>query len=113
MKAIEVHIIIGGIRALKDGSLGVSFGTPELSPEEKAEFMRLQGVNLIAEFLPLDEKDAPKYIIDKEIEQKTPGNRLRNTLYVLWQQEGGKEEFDDFYKKYMEKFINAIKERLD
>lgn len=113
MKQIEVNMIITGIRSKVDGSLGLSMTTPELTPEEKAEFMRLQGVNLVALFMPLDEKDAPKYVVDKEIESKTPGNRLRNTLYVLWQQEGGKGEFDEFYKKYMDKFINAVKEQLD
>jgi len=113
MKTIETNAIITGIRAKVDGSLGVSMTTPELTPEEKAEFMRLQGNNLIVTLQPLDEKDAPKYVIDKEIETKTPSNRLRNTLFVLWTQEGSKGEFDEFYKKYMEKFINALKEKLE
>lgn len=112
MKAIETNAIITGIRSKVDGSLGISFTTPELTPEEKAEFMRLQGMNLVALFNPLDEKDAPKYVVDKEIETKTPSNRLRNTLYVLWEQEGGKGDFDEFYKRYMEKFIEAVKEKL-
>jgi hypothetical protein len=113
MKTLQVNIIITGIRSKVDGSLGISMTTPELSPEEKAEFMRLQGVNIDATFVPLEEKNAPKYKIDKEIETKTPSNRLRNTLYVLWEQEGGKGEFDEFYKKYIEKFINVVKERLE
>jgi hypothetical protein len=113
MKSIEVHIVISGIRAKVDGSLGISASTPELTPEEKAEFMRLQGVNTLALFTPTDEITAPKYVINKEIETKTPGNRLRNTLYVLWEQEGGKGEFDEFYKRYMEKFIDIIKEKLE
>lgn len=112
MKQIETNLIITGIRSKVDGSLGISATTPELTPEEKAEFMRLQGVNLKALFSPLDEKNAPKYVIDKEIETKTPSNRLRNTLYVLWEQEEARGEFDEFYKKYMEKFIDAVKERL-
>ena len=113
MKAIEVNIILTGIRAKVDGSLGLSVSTPELTPEEKAEFMRLQGVNVIALFTPLDDIAAPKYKVDKEIETKTPSNRLRNTLYVLWEQEGSKGDFDEFYKRYMEKFIDLIKEKLE
>ena len=113
MKKIQTNAIITGVRSKVDGSLGVSFTTPELSPEEKAEFMRLQGMNLIALFTPLDEPNAPEYIVDKEIETKTPSNRLRNVLFVLWTQEGSKGEFDEFYKKYIEKFINAIKEKLE
>lgn len=113
MKSVEVNIIITGIRSKVDGSLGLSLTTPELTPEEKAEFMRLQGVNLIALFTPLDEKDAPRYVVDKEIETKTPSERLRNSLYVLWEQEGSRGEFDEFYKKSMEKFIEIVKERLE
>jgi hypothetical protein len=113
MKAIEVNIIITGIRAKVDGSLGISMTTPELTPEEKAEFMRLQSINLNAILTPLDEKDAPAYKIDKELEIKTPSNRLRSVLYVLWEQEGSKGEFDDFYKKYMSKFIDAVKGMLE
>lgn len=76
MQKIEVNMIITGLRSKVDGSLGLSMTTPELSPEEKAEFMKLQGQNLIALFTPLDEKNAPKYVVDKEIETKTPSNRL-------------------------------------
>jgi len=113
MKQIETNLIITGIRSKVDGSLGISATTPELTPEEKAEFMRIQGVNLIALFTPLDEKDAPKYIVDKELETKTPSNRLRNVLFVLWEQEGSKGEFNDFYRRWVEKFIELIKERLE
>lgn len=112
MKAIEVDVIITGIRAKVDGSLGLTLATPELSAEEKAEFMRLQSVKLKALFNPLDMKDAPKYKIIKELESKTPALRLRNVLYVLWEQSGGRGEFDEFYKQKIEKFINAVKDNL-
>lgn len=52
------------------------------------------------------------FVVDKEINQKSPGARLRNTLFVLWTQEGSREYFEDFYKKTMEGFIEKIKERL-
>lgn len=113
MKSIELYAVITGIRSKVDGSLGISMGTPELTAEEKAEFMRLQGANLICLFTPLDEKDAPKYIVDKELEQKTPSVRLRGVLYVLWQQSGSKGNFDDFYRAEMEGIIEAVKNRLD
>lgn len=113
MKAIEVNTIITGIRAKVDGSLGITMGTPELSPEEKAEFMKLQGVNLTALFTPLDEKNAPKYKVDKELETKTPANRLRNVLYVLWEHSGSQGDFNDFYRIQMEKIIEVIKGKLN
>lgn len=113
MKAIEVNAIITGIRSKVDGSLGVSICTPELTPEEKAEFMRLQGINLMLLITPLDEKDAPKYIVDKELETKTPSNRMRGVLYVMWEQAGGKGDFQEFYRLKMEGIINAIKDKLN
>jgi len=112
MKAIETNLVITGIRAKVDGSIGISASTPELSPEEKVEFMKLQGVNLVALLNPLDEKDAPKYKIDKNIEQKTPSERLRGVLYIYWEQLGSKEDFNDFYRNNMEKFIDLIKGKL-
>lgn len=113
MKTIQVNAVITGIRSKVDGSLGVSIGTPELTPEEKAEFMRIQGVNLIALFTPLDDKDAPKYTVEKELETKSPSTRLRNVLYVLWEQLGSKGDFNDFYRHHMEKIIETYKLKLD
>jgi hypothetical protein len=113
MKAIEVNAVITGIRSKVDGSLGISMGTPELSPEEKAEFMRLQGVNLIVLFNPLDEKDAPRYKIDRAVETKTPSERLRGVLYVMWEQSGMKGDFNEFYRSQMEKFIDLVKNKLN
>jgi hypothetical protein len=78
-----------------------------------AEIMNLQGINLVALFTPQEKLDAPKYKVDKELETKTPSNRLRNTLYVLWEQEGATGEFDDFYKKMMNKFIELVKDKLE
>ena len=111
-KQIELNIVISSVRSKVDRSLSITLSTPELYPNEMAEIMNLQGVNLISLFTPLDEKDAPKYIVNRDIETKTPSNRLRNTLYVLWEQEGGKGEFDEFYKRYMEKFIDLVKDKL-
>ena len=46
MRAINFQAIITSIRALKDGSLSLTIHSPELTSEEKAEFMNLQNVVL-------------------------------------------------------------------
>jgi hypothetical protein len=112
MKAIRTNLIITGIRAKVDGSLGLSATTPELTPEEKAEFMRLQGHNLDCLFNPLDQFNAPEYKVDKEIDSKTPSQRLRNTLYIFWEQSGSKGDFNEFYKSEYEKVIEHYKSKL-
>lgn len=113
MKAIEMQAIITGVRAKVDGSLGLSVATPELTPLEKAEVMGLQGQNLVCLLTPLDEKHAPLYKVDKEMESKTPSQRLRGVLYVYWESQGAKGDFDDFYKKYLNSIIESIKAKLD
>lgn len=113
MKAIEVDGIITTLSSRKDGSLRLSVITPELTAEEKAEFMQLQSQNLKLLLNPLDyEQKAPKYKVASEFENKSPSLRLRNTLFVLWQQNGSRGDFDDYYRKQMEKFIDAVKEQL-
>lgn len=112
MKAIQTDLIITGIRAKVDGSLGITATTPELSPEEKAEFMRLQGINLKCLLSPTDSVNAPEYKIEKEIETKTPSQRLRNVLYIYWEQNGSQGEFNEFYKKEYEKIIEHFKSKL-
>jgi len=44
---------------------------------------------------------------------KTPSQRLRNVIYVFWDKNGAKGNFDDFYKKQIEKIITRIKDELD
>lgn len=113
MNTLQCPAIITGVRSKVDRSLGLTLGTPELSPEEKAQFMMLQGVNLLCIFKPLDEINAPVYKIDKELESKTPGQRLRAVLYVLWEQEGLQGEFKDFYREKMERIITKVKDMLE
>lgn len=113
MKAIQSDIIITGIRAKVDGSIGFNATTPELSPDEKVAFMSLQGVNLKMLVVPIDEPNAPQVKVDKELNQKTSGQRLRGVLYVLWEQGNKDTEFEVFYKTQMEKFINLVKDKLE
>lgn len=113
MKAIQTDAIITTLSSRKDGSLRLSIITPELTAEEKAEFMQLQAQNLEVLLNPLDKEiKAPAYKVASEFENKSPSLRLRNTLFVLWQQSGERGDYDDYYRKQMEKFIDAVKERL-
>jgi len=113
MKMIDLKVIDGkGHFILSNKAKSITLATPELNPNEMAEIMNLQGINLNAVFTPLDERNAPVYKVDKELETKTPSNRLRATLWRLWEQEGSKGDFDqEFYN--MNKFIEVVKEKLE
>lgn len=62
---------------------------------------------------PIDALDLvtlPKLEWDKD--EKTPGQRLRAALFVYWEQKKPTETFAQFYDQTMEKYINAVKEKL-
>lgn len=113
MKQVRVQVIINSIRSRKDGSLGFSAETPEMTTPDKINFMELQNRVLQGVFIPMDNPNAPIYKVDKALETKSPSTRLRNVMWVYWQQQGMDEEFDTFYIKMMEKMIAQWKGRLD
>jgi len=45
--------------------------------------------------------------------EKSPAQRLKSILFVFWNQNGSKGDFEDFYKDYIEKIIENIKEKLN
>ena len=113
MKTISTSAIITGVRSKVDRSLGVSLTTPELTTEERTEFMNLQGVNLKVLFEPTDSTPAEIYKVEKEINQKTQGQRIRAVLFILWKQEGNKGDFEDYYKDKTEQYIGFLKEKIE
>lgn len=112
MNTIQTPLIITGIRAKVDGSLGITGTTPELSREEKVEVMELQNLNLTATFKPVDFEPKEIKEIKGEFEGKTPSQRLRAVIFIYWQQKGEVGDFDAFYKRQMEKLIDRVKEFL-
>jgi hypothetical protein len=112
MKSIHTQAIITGIRSKVDKSLGLSVNTPELSSDEKAMFMELQGLNVELLITPKDEAKVEEYKVEKDLNSKPPSVRLRAVLFVFWEQYGKVGMFDDFYRAQMEKFIDSIKEKL-
>lgn len=112
MKSIQTQVIITGIRSKVDKSLGISLTTPELTTNEKAIFMDLQGVNCDMLITPLDENVETEKI-NKEMDTKTPSQRLRAVLFVFYQQANETKSFEEFYKEKMEKFIDIVKSKLE
>lgn len=113
----QVSSQIQKIQTLVDGGFKLDVITQELTPEEATLLLSLhkkQGWFLFKEapFKEEDLVDLPE--IKPEFKgDKTPSQRLRAVLYVYWQQNGGKGDFDSFYKRQMERIINKIKEKLD
>lgn len=117
MKSISTTAVIEGVRSRKDGSLGLTISTPELTPQEKALFMELQGVNLKLVMTPLDEKvTAEEYKVEADINQKSQSERIRGSLYVLLEKKLNRkptrDEWQSYYQQQTESYIERIKEKI-
>ena len=112
MKTIKTQAIITSVRSKADGSLGLTLSTPELTVQEKVLFMELQNLNLDISIVPKDEQ-APEHKINTDIEQKTPSQRMRAVLFLLWKQDAKGLDFNAFYLKRMEQIIEQLKTRLE
>ena len=100
----------------KDGSVKVSFETPELSAEEihfllgqrnTVGWLLYSPNQVQAEDIPLE---------DSDIKQKTPSQRIRSVLFILYQQSTEKGtfvgEFQTYYNESMERIIQQLKDKI-
>lgn len=104
-------------------SVRITVDTQEnLSPETMAKIFGLKdslGWFFFAEkpeALPeqVDTAKLPE-IPDVQLEdgEKSPSQRLRAALFVYWQQQTDqKQDFELFYRRWMERAINGVKEKL-
>ena len=120
MKTIKTQAIISGVRSKVDGSLSLNVHTPELSSQEKAEFMELQGKDTTMLIQPKD--DAPEVVmeVEKGMDTKTPSQRIRSILFILWKQaeeyrkqQGEIVSFDNYYREKMEQIISQLKDKIE
>lgn len=116
MHGTLIPVIIGGIRSLKDGSVSVTLETQELSAGKAGELFSLR--NKIA-YVYISERQISlpdQNMINKlepEMQGKTPSLRLRNVLFLSWQQnQEGYPDSDSHYRAKMEMIINTYKSNL-
>jgi hypothetical protein len=113
-KTIQTPAVITSIRSRQDMSVGFSAETPEYSDEEFAHFRNLQGKSVKMTIEPTEEK-TEILEIKTELDEKTPGQRLRAVLYRHWEKFGKERGMDKdvYYKIQMEKVIDQFKAQLD
>lgn len=109
-----------GIRSLQDRSVKLTFTTQELSPSDVGDLFSFQ--NKFCKVLITDNK-----VIQPEIKmetesaeveawekQKSPANRMRGVLFVLFSQNAeGYPDFDAYYKAKMNGFIEHLKSKIE
>lgn len=108
----QVQSTISKLTTLSDNTVRLTVDCQELSPEEATKVFELKGTIGWFVFSPntIEEKDIP----DTQAEfkgDKTPSQRLRNVLWVIWNNNGNKEDFIQFYNKKVEDIIRLLKEK--
>lgn len=113
MKGFTTPAQLMSVRSMVDGGLGLSLHTNELTPDEKAEIMgyHMQAGWLLFSPNEITDSDIPKGMAEKDA--KTPSQRLRAVIFILWKQSGDVDDFERFYEITMETFINSVKSKLD
>jgi len=101
---------------MADGGLRLHVDTQEIENEDKALLMDLYnklGIFVFSEvnILPEDMIELPEVKVEKG--EKTPGQRLRGTLYRLWEQATTTKSSEEFYRDYVNRVIDNIKEELN
>ena len=112
---------IESVSTRRDKTLKVVIGTQELSPSKAAELFNqwTSGVGVMAfkgEAFNYNDEELLKSIkIDaEEMGSKTPSQRLRSCLYVLFERNPeGYNDFNSYYSAMIEKFIDMVKKRID
>jgi len=113
---LKVPATISKITTMSDGGLRLQVDTQELNQGDSGKVMMLRnklGHFVFAEtgIVEADLKNLPE--IKLEEGEKPPSTRLRATLFVYWEQHKVQEPFDIFYRRKVESFIEAVKEKLN
>lgn len=114
-------ILTGSVESIntrQDNTVKFVLGTQELGSEQAAKLFEFRGkfIKILltdANIQPLEERmiEETKIVDGKRV--KTKSQRLRSVLYVAWEQSGLQIEFDDYYNKKMEQYIEVIKSQLE
>lgn len=107
------------VETMANNSLRLKLDTQEnLSAEQAMKIMEMRGKLGWFTFTPHGRIIQPEDLISLpratkyEEEDKSPSQRLRAVLFVLWEQRGSPKTFDEFYRQRMEQIINSAKELL-
>jgi hypothetical protein len=116
-KVIKTPLQITTISSRSDGSLRLSSVTPELSNPEKTAFLDLQNVELEALFQPSEYMNLEGMEVEKNLDTKSPSERLRNVLFALFKakEEAGEKmgDFSDYYRSVLNRLIDSYKSKID
>jgi len=113
---ITIPATVGGLSTLKDGTIKITLCLREIQPDMAARAFSLNNQDVKC-YLTTD--NVTQEVIDNldewelEPEEKSPSKRLKNVMYVFWQQNPkGYEDSNLFYRNEMNKIIEHFKNKL-
>ncbi len=114
MKPVKCSGTIDGVRTLKDGGLRVTVDTPILGQDLMADLFQLKDKLGWVIFAPngTPEIEIPSKKVADFKEPKTPGQRLRATIWRWWESEGKPGDSERFYEAKIEVFIDWVKQKM-
>lgn len=117
MEGILFAAQVEGLRSRKDKTIALVLGTQELNPEKAGKLFNTNG-HLVTCYLSIKEHisaDQMEIIdaVEAPTQGKTPSQRMRNVLYILWQNANeGYTDFNLFYLHKMDVMIEHLKKKL-
>lgn len=115
--AVSLPVIFTKMTPRVDRSWKLEFETRELigkSIETLADRLGTEGYIVHSPNDDLSDTDIPAGQADSGMEGKSPSQRMRAVLYVLWGQNGKPGgSFDSFYQARMESLIEQVKSKLE
>lgn len=112
-KLVQLPAILTGMNSRSDGSWKLVYETRVLSGDELTTLGNaVHGEGWLV-FSPneVDVSDVPD--TPAESESKTPSQRYRSKLYILWKQKGSKGDFDSYYRTVYQRLDEALNEQLE
>lgn len=104
---------IGTISTRVDGGIGFRISTGEIPVENLAHFLSLKQQNVEVTIRPLDMEEGDEPIeVKSEVDAKTPGQRQRAILFLIWKAQGSQGDFNAFYATRMERNCQRLKDEL-
>lgn len=117
MNGLLVAAIIESISSRRDGTIKIVIGCQEMSPSKSGELFsytnKLSSIYVSPkESITQSELDQTDKL-DPELQGRTQSQRIRNTLYKLFEQDTETfANFDAYYKVKTEQIINHLKSKI-
>ena len=116
MNGVLICCEIGSVKSLVDGSVSVTLLTPEISGGKVGELFDLRKKIAYVYISARQVETNEKVIVDglnPELKGKSPGQRLRNVLFIKWQQDNEfYKDSESYYVAKMENLITHFKNEL-